>query len=428
MLRSLAVKIPRFILFILLINFLLRICAMFLLDSYTQPQDWEYGDIAENIVDGYGFSLISEFSHKLETTSSHAPIYPLYLSVFYRAGQDPMIIIIILFIQVILSSLTALIFYRISLIIFNKTAGLLTAIAISFYPPLIYYSVKLTPTVFVIFFIGLTIFLFLKTEKKEYRMAMIAGSIMGISILANPITFTFLPAVLIWYLRKKQINFKTLILVVLSAVIIMGPWTIRNYAVHHRIVPVTTQFGKNFWIGNNVNATGTDYYRVVKNEPDNMVLMTNTLPRNIKDRLAWLSEIERSDYFIKQGKEFIKHNPDKFAILLLKKTYYFWWFTPREINGSSDALKYRSMYIAFYLPLLILGFIGIIIAMKRRYIKHSLLPVVVIIIIASIYIFTHVGLARYRAPVEALLIIFASGSLAVFKEKINRKLLSKKAV
>jgi 4-amino-4-deoxy-L-arabinose transferase-like glycosyltransferase len=401
---------------------------MFLLSSYTQPQDWEYGDIAENVVDGNGFARISEFSHKIETTSSHAPVYPLYLSVFYRAGQDPTIFIIIIFIQAVLSSLTVLIFYRIALILFNKTAGLLTAIAISFYPPLIYYSVKITPTVFVIFFVGMTIFLLLKMEKTGYGMALLAGSITGISILTNPITIAFLPAVLIWYLWKKQISLKTLALVLLSAVIIMSPWTIRNYAVHHRIVPVTTQFGKNFWIGNNVNATGTDYYRVVKNEPDNMVLMTNTLPRSIKDRLAGFPEIKRSDYFIKQGEEFIKHEPDKFAILLLKKTYYFWWFTPPEINGSSDAIKYRSMYIAFYLPLLMLGFIGIVIAMKRQYIKHSLLPVIVIIIIASIYIFTHVGLARYRAPVEALLIIFASGSLAVFKEKINEKSLSKKPI
>jgi 4-amino-4-deoxy-L-arabinose transferase-like glycosyltransferase len=401
---------------------------MFLLGSYTQPQDWEYGDIAENVVDGYGFARISEFSHKLETTSSHAPLYPLYLSVFYRAGQNPMIFIIIIFIQAVLSSLTAMIFYRIALILFNKTAGLLTAIAISFYPPLIYYSVKITPTVFVIFFVGLTIFLLLKMEKTKYGIALVAGSIMGISILTNPITFAFLPAVLIWYLWKKQISLKTLGLVLLSAVIILIPWTIRNYTVHHRTVLVTTQFGKNFWIGNNVNATGTDYYRVVKNEPDNMVLMTSTLPRSIKDRLARLSEIKRSDYFIEQGEEFIKHKPDKFAILLLKKTYYFWWFTPPEINGSSDAIKYRTMYVAFYLPLLILGFIGIVIAMKRRYIEHSLLPVVVIIIVASIYIFTHVGLARYRAPVEALLIIFASASLAVFKEKIYRRSLSKKTV
>ncbi len=399
---------------------------MFLLNSYTQPQDWEYGDIAENIADGYGFSRISEFSNKLEATSSHAPFYPFFLSVFYRAGQQPIIIIIIIFIQVLLSSVTALIFYRISLILFDKTAGLFALFAVSFYPPLVYYSVKLTPTVFVVFFIGLTIFLLLKMKRTEYKMALITGSIMGISILTNPVTFAFLPAVLIWFLWKKQIDLKTLVLVVLSTIIILIPWTIRNYSVHHRIVPVTTQFGKNFWIGNNVNATGTDYYRVVKTEPHNMVLMTNTMPRAIKGLLGRLTEIERSDYFVEQAKKFIKHDPGKFACLLLKKAYYFWWFTPPEINGSSDALKYRNIYIVFYLPLLILGSIGIIMAVKRRFIKHALIPAILIIIIASTYIFTHVGLARYRAPIEALLIVFASGPLALLKEKISKGSLSQK--
>ena len=418
-------KIPRIILVILLVNILLRICTVFLLDSLTYPLDWEYGDIAQNIANGRGFSRISEFSHKLEITSSHAPLYPLYLSVFYRAGQTSRIFFAIILIQIVFSSLTALLFYRISKIIFNETAGLLTALGISFYPPLVYYSVKLTPTVFVTFFIGLAILLLLKLEKSENIMALIAGSIIGVSILMNPITFALLPALLIWYLWKKPITLKTLVLIILATLIILSPWTIRNYSIHHRIVPVTTQFSKNFWIGNNINATGTDYYRVTHGRPDNMVLVTNTIPRRIKNVLSRLSETERSDYFLEQGIEFIKHNTGRFSILLLKKAFYFWWFTPRDINGSPDALRYRTMYIAFYVPLLILGFIGIILAMKKPYLKRSLLPVILIMIIASTYILTHVGLARYRVPVEALLIIFASGAIAGCKERISASLSKK---
>ena len=150
MLEGRAAGTPRFILIIVLASLLIKAMTMFWLGSFIEPADWEYGDIAENIAHGIGFSRTNEFSHNVEATSSHAPIYPFYLSVFYRLGQTPGVFIIIILIQILISSLTILVCYQIARTLFNKQTASLTAIALAFYPPLVYYSIKITPTVFFI--------------------------------------------------------------------------------------------------------------------------------------------------------------------------------------------------------------------------------------------------------------------------------------
>lgn len=413
----------KWIILLLILGFSIRVVSMIALKSYVVPQAWEYGDIAENIVDGRGFSRINEFSHNIENTSSHAPLYPYYLSFFFQFEQENCVYLVIQIIQIVISVLTILILYKIVLLLFTKLTAILTALAASLYPPLIYYSTKLTPTVWVVFFISLTILLMLKLKNNSLKIVILCGISLGASILTNPIAFAFFPTLIIWYLIKRPIEFRKLCLLILVTLVTLVPWTIRNHKIHHRLIPVTTQFSKNLWIGNNPNATGTDYYQVVQSKEPLFVLMTNTLPRKIRHDLGRITEIERSDYFLKQGLIFIVQNPRKFANLLFTKTFYFWWFAPSEINASVDALKYRAVNTVTYFPLLVLGVIGIALSLRHKYKNQSLMLVLLLISISAIYIFTHVGLARYRMPVEAILLIFASLSITEIKKYfINKQL------
>lgn len=394
---------------------------MIVLKSYVDPQAWEYGDIAENIVEGRGFSRINEFSHTIENTSSHAPLYPYFLSFFYQFGRKNWVYLIIQLIQILVSALTIWIIYKTTLLLFNRLSAIIAALGASLYPPLIYYSTKLTPTVWTVFFTSLTIFFILKLKNNSLRTTFLCGIAMGLSILTNPIAFAFFPALIIWYLVKKPVGFRKLCLLILVTLVVLVPWTIRNHKIHHRLVPVTTQFCKNLWIGNNPNATGTDYYRVLLSKKPLFVLMTSTLSRKVKHDLSKKTEIERSDYFLEQGLAFIVQNPIKSMNLLFTKAFYFWWFAPPEINGSVDAIKYRTINILIYLPLLVLGIIGIVLSLSHNYKKQSLVLILVLIIISATYIFTHVGLARYRMPVEAILLIFASLSVAKLKRYFTNK-------
>jgi len=416
-----SLKLPKFIIILFIIGFVLRIGFIFVSKSYINPNDWEYGEIARNLVADNGYARTTVFNGSLELTSSHAPLYPYFLSVFYNLGQKTWVFIIIQFIQAFLSSLIILIFYKTALLLFNKSVAILTSVGITLYPPLIYYSAKLTPTTFFIFLLSLTILLIFKIKKDNLISKILPGIMLGLSILCNPLALTIFPALIIWHFIERKISLKDLILIIVTSLIILVPWTIRNYSVHHHIIPVTTQFGINFWIGNNPNATGTDYYKVYSIKQGNFVLMDQTLPRKVKNELGRKSEIARSKFFLKQGIKFIKQNPIKFLRLLLKKCYYFWWFAPSEINASVDVIKYKTIYMIFYIPVLILGLLGILMSLNRKFIKNNLLIILVIFFISSIYIITHVGLIRYRIPLETYLIMFVGFAIIKITKQIFKK-------
>ncbi len=401
-------NLPKIIVLLLVIGFSLRVGFIVFSKSYVDPHDWEYGDIARNIVAGNGYARITSADGTLELTSSHAPLYPYLLSIFYHLGQKPWTYLTIQLVQVFLSLITVVILYKIALLLFTRTVALLTAFGVSVYPPFVYYCAKLVPTTIFLCLLSLTLLLVLEHRKNDVTYIISSGIALGLSLVCDPLAFALFPALIVWYFIQKKIPLGNILSLMFISLVLLVPWTVRNYSVHGQIVPVTTQFGINFWIGNNPNATGTDYYKVYSAEKGLFILMTETLPPNTQQQLKSMSEIERSQFFFNQGLKFIRYSPGKFFKLLFKKTYLYWWFAPSEIAASTDIAKYRGIYTIFYAPLLILGILGIALSLRQSYVKRASLIFLTIFFISSIYILTHVGLMRYRVPLEAYLIMFAS--------------------
>jgi len=394
----------KFIVYIFLAGLTLRILAIFIVGNYHEPADFEYGQIARNIVNGNGFSRPAFSEDNVSLTSSHAPIYPYFLAFFYQFGRKPSVLIFIQIIQAVISAFTIIIIFGISEIIFNRKVANLSAIGVALYPVFIYYSTKFVPTTFFIFLLSLSIFLIMKTKKTG--LLFLSGIILGLTILCAPVAFMGIPAVIIWWIAIKKYDIKKLFVIISLAVLILIPWTARNYFVHRHFVPVTTQFSLSFWIGNNPKATGTDYLKVNPESSDDYIFMLQTLPENIQDSLSKIDEFDRSRYYLKEGINFIRDEPLKSLKLIMKKFYYYWWFAPASIYASKDIEKYGFLLKIAYLSILFTGIIGFV--LSRKFIEDTSLLIMIMFFISSLYIVAHVGLIRYRAIIEPYLIIFAS--------------------
>ncbi len=396
---------------ILLIVFflLLRLIFIAAAKEFYKPRDYEYGEIARNIVKGNGFGHYTETTGEFYQTSSHAPLYPYFLSLFYHFGQTPLTFLIIQIFQAILSVLTIIFVCGVTEIVYNKSTARISQWLFGIYPPMIYYCAKLVPTTILLFLLSLTIFLILKAAERNSPFSILAGICLGFSILCDPIALMLYPAIIIWRIITKKIKTHSLILIFLSSILVITPWTVRNYVIHKNLVPITTQFGINFWIGNNPNATGTDFYKIIDYEKGEYILMPHSLPKSVQDSLNSLSEIERTKFYLKKGFEFIKNNPAQFMKLLIKKFYYYWWFTPSSVYLSKDIIKYQMVLMVCYIPVLILGILGML--WSGAYFKNVILFLLIIFFISSLYIITHVGLIRYRMPIEAILMIFTGFSI-----------------
>lgn len=143
--------IPQTVVFLTLLGFFIRVGFIYFTKNYENPQTFEYGEIAANIVRGNGFARTNEFSNMLEPTSSHAPLYPLFLS-WFSAGTDHVYgSLVVQLLQAVFGALTALVMYMTGRRLYGHGTGLLAAAGLSFYPPLIYYTAKFTPTIPFIF-------------------------------------------------------------------------------------------------------------------------------------------------------------------------------------------------------------------------------------------------------------------------------------
>ena len=92
------------------------------------------------------------------------------------------------------------------------------------------------------------------------------------------------------YMIKKKLSNAVLILFI--PIIIISPWTIRNYIVFGRIIPVTTSSGYNFYTGHGDAASTIDYNRLVN---------------SLKEDSAF--EIKKSDISYEIAFKYIKENP-----------------------------------------------------------------------------------------------------------------------
>ncbi|MEO0143160.1 MAG: glycosyltransferase family 39 protein [candidate division WOR-3 bacterium] len=397
----------------LIIFFAIRVFCIILVANFFEPRDYEYGEIARNLVLGNGFSRSLDTGGRLYLTSSHAPVYPFFLFLFYKLGYHPVLFFIIQVIQAILATFTILFVKKTAEVLCNRDVAEIASWLLGFYPPFIYHCTKLSPTIMFLFFLSFTLFLILKESDKKKLSWIRTGLCLGITILTDPIAFVLYPVIFVWFLLKK-LSFLKFILIITISILTIAPWTIRNYIVHKRVVPVTTQFAVNFWIGNNPNATGTDFYQV--KSADDYTLMTHSLPADIQDSLKNLSEIERADFYLGKAIEFIRSNPVQFFKLLIKKFYYYWWFIPSNEYLPTDREKYKTLLVISYVPILFFGLFGIALALSFS--KDNLLPILVVGFISLLYIVAHVGPLRYRMPVEIYLVLYAAVSLNFCYKKV----------
>jgi len=398
--------IPLTVILIAALGFLIRVGFIYITKSFESPRAFEYGEIAANIVRGNGFARVNEFSNTLEPTSSHAPLYPFLLS-WLSFGTDKTPNTIILVLQAVIGVLTVLVIYMIGRRLYGHGIGIVAAAGLCFYPPLIYYTAKITPTILFIFLLSTTLYLIMITDRYLIT-AIAAGVFVGMTMLCDPVAFALIPALIIWVLVFRRLKPHVLVLILLAACAVLIPWTLRNFRVHHRLVPVTTQYAKNLWIGNNPRATGTDYYRAVPGQPDNYTLLPQTLARATKIALANMPENEQTDFFLQETWRFITRHPRQFIHLLVEKTYYYWWRTPATLTASQDAQRFGWWHTLLYIPLVLSGCIGVYLSVKDHGLEKCSLILMTGVFISCVYTVAHIGLARYRLPIETYLILLAA--------------------
>jgi hypothetical protein len=255
-----------------------------LLYSFSLPPDTHISDAEEylrlsaNLVHGPGYSMDG-----VNLTASRPPGYAFFLSGIRRLGGD---IYSFRVVQFFLLAASIVLVYQ--LCADGKMFGgllIVTALVIC-YPILFYISGTIYPQTLAgfLFLLSLT---FTLADSRGLAHNLVAGFFYGTLILAVP-PFLFTMVVVLAVARcLKLIRWRDIALILLAASLVIGAWTLRNALCFHRFVPIASNSGLNFLVGNNGKAVVYEGAAAVSMEPYYGVASTHHWDEFEEDHYYW---------------------------------------------------------------------------------------------------------------------------------------------
>ncbi len=293
--------------FIVLTAFLLRLLYVALFDPEIVPDtDPEYYiSAAQGLVDGQGYRIGNLRAYQ-------PPLYSAYIAgVFLVFGTNLDIVCIV---QSLMGLLVCLAVYFIGSTCCSTRVGLVSAALCAIYPPLVHISGQIwNEQLFIFLLIMAVVSLFHSERRQSTSWRIFTGILFGLAALTRDVGLFVLfasPAFLAVSNRSKSAIARKSLTIVVSAVLVVSVWTVRNYLVFKHIVPISTNGGINFYMGNNPEANGTHKWALPPG-----VVWNEESPNG-------RYEIEASLAGYKHGFQFIGDNPGRFIKLVGKRAWY----------------------------------------------------------------------------------------------------------
>jgi 4-amino-4-deoxy-L-arabinose transferase-like glycosyltransferase len=193
----------------------------------------------------------------------------------------------------------------------------------------------------------------------------------------------------------------------LVTLLVLTPWTIRNYRVHGRLLAVKDNFGKEFWMGNNPHATGTSFAE------GGEVEITIQYPPKALSLAGKVPEIQIMDAFEAEALDYVRSDRVAFVERTAQKALWFWTYAPPSVARSYGRFTtlVRLAHDGGWILLLALAVLGVLIGGAPR--EYLTVLGLYLAVYSLAYGLTHVGQPRMRAEAE-FIFLPAMGAGAAF--------------
>ncbi|HOE62555.1 MAG TPA: tetratricopeptide repeat protein [Candidatus Sumerlaeota bacterium] len=339
------------------------------------------------------------------------PLYPYLLGVLYALfGHSADIFRIV---QMGMGLGSCGLIYIIGRRAFLPKTGLLAAFIYAAYKPVLFHEQTLLMETSFSFFFLLFWWLLLEKRKSGGAYWIAIGAALGTAALFRGnvlFFFPFLAAQIAWTgWAKKRESFQKIALLAAGSLLGIMPATIHNFLAERDFVPITSNDGLNFYIGNNEKASG-----FFEPPPYAMVNM-GVDPRGARfaeEMLgrAPLKSSEISRFWRRRALEWMKRYPFDFLKLLGRKIYFLWGGA--ELDQIYSTKGMATLMPAMRLPLFnffILGpfaLLGLFLAARNPDEEKILLALGAISYMLSLVPFFITD--RYRIPVIPLMCLFGA--------------------
>ena len=404
---------------------------------------WEDVMIATNIVEGRGYSLDFTMrthsyyelflNHKIEgavtegvrPTAVKTPVYPLLLALIFLVFGVK-VFFPVFCVHILASGLTAAALFA-SLSSQSRLRAVLASLAFACYPPMIHHSVTTPePTSLLLLLISVFFYQTVRTVRKPSKSNfLIEGTLAGILALTEPVTVPFTLIILFWASfavvhmnRERLLRFA---LAFAALILIITPWTIRNYVVFDEVIHLKTPVGMNILRG--LQSSGAGLWI-----PEETLLA-------FEKRGRTLNEAEEDKLFSETLQEVIRNDPSRFLRVLPENFINFGWETKPYRTNTTPAYMFgrRLPYTAILLLGLpaVLWSVGAMMRRRKRFLVQEPDLAVALTLIATLTaVYSLIGAwnLRFHLPVELALFFFLAKTVTTLSENARGQATEKDGV
>ena len=432
--------------FVLLIAVAARLAALLLFRghfAYSDPGGVIHGSVA---YDELALNLLATGVYGRESGVPDAGLPPLYsylvAAIYGIFGRSYLAVAAL---HIVFDALSIALLYDICRRLFPRPQqngdwiGALAGLFFALYPYLIFQNLTLNDTALWILLLHLFVWLLIRLrERAQYdrgtmTIAVLAGLVLGISVLARALLPPLALLAALWFLLKlsPRETLRRLLPVALASLLVPLPWLLRAYEIYDDFVPIALNSGENIYQGNNAHAAAvfrSGYDVQWLGPPVGIPPTDDPLRRN-----AALGEA---------GWRYLRENPEAVPDLMLVKLLVYWnpQVTPLRnlrlgerlsvdesgavviITGEGSHLGVtaanaayqddtlfniigRKLHIAYFGGLWLLAIAGAWLSRKER----RLLSLLYFVQISQtlVYLLFHPS-TRYRSPTDPLLFVFSA--------------------
>jgi 4-amino-4-deoxy-L-arabinose transferase-like glycosyltransferase len=289
---------------------------------------------------------------------------------------------------------------------FSDRVGLFSAAAYAVFPTAVIFTVDLlSEALGTVWFLAFLVASLWFAERPDWRRGAVAGLFLGAAILTRANSVLMLPLFVVWAVWQFRRQWRALAqaaVVPLFAVALLAPWTMRNYFVFHRFIPLSTTGGSALLQGNN---------DVVVSDPKyfGYCIWDSDIPEYREALESAGDEVERDRRAGAFAVQWLKEHRDKWLFLVRHKL----WRSMTPFLQPGNPRFHRIAMLVTWGPVIVLSgiaFFPSLVRFLRDRRPGWLIHLAILHWVATTIIFY--GYVRYRHPIEPLCILLAVAAVA----------------
>ncbi|WP_161982114.1 ArnT family glycosyltransferase [Dictyobacter alpinus] len=401
---------------IFVLALLVRVSYNLTVAAHYQPlhDSAQYRDIGLHIVQTHCFCL-----HGNIPTVGRAPLWPLLIGLLSLLfGPNDLFVRLFL---CVLDAATCLLIYLFARRLLTERLALVAGMSAAFYPNLFIYTGWLySETLYTFLLTAFCYLLYRFQRERTLLLAVASGLLPGLLALTRPNGLVLLVLFLVWLLVMGWQRLfawryvgRMLVLVPALALLLIVPWTWRNYLVTQRVLPIATGDGTVLLGSYNDLISQRSWDQMTWLNPLTSVPgISRHFPLYTCDARC---EIGREELYKDYALLWMQTHLDKMPSLLTAHLANMWVPDAHEADLPTDRftnqISTRVVLVLMRItpwPIYLLFIAGLWFT-RRRW--RDLLFVYGVLLVTIAQNIAFYGIPRFRAPIEPLLILLAVAAL-----------------